>query len=345
MPANRPLKGALIGCGFVSRHHLDAWAGIPEASLVAFCEVDPLRLENAGARVPDARLYRDSASLFAAERLDFVEICTGPSSHPALVTLAAEHGAHVLCQKPSANTRAELLAMIEACEAHAVRLMIHENWRFRGWNRAIRGEIEAGVIGRPVRLRINHADTRALRPGGLDDQPFLASQPRMILMEMGCHLVDTARFLLGEVASVSATLARFGPGHPGEDLATLSLRFCSGALGLLDMTWCATPAVARPEWALNETVVEGTEATLRLLRTGSLQLERLDGQRETRPVPLPPDDQVYLEGYLKAQSHFIAHLLDDRPLESSGRDNLRTMDVIWAAYRSAEAGRTVNLTV
>lgn len=345
MPANRPLKGALIGCGFVSRYHLDAWRAIPEASIVALCEVDPGRLESAGARAPGARRYRDAAALFAAERLDFVEICTGPGTHPALVAQAAEHGAHVLCQKPSANTRAELLAMIEACEARGVRLMIHENWRFRSWNRAIHAALEAGVVGRPIRLRITHADTRALRPDGFADQPFLATQPRMILMEMGCHLVDMARFLFGEVASVSATLACLGPGHPGEDVATLSLRFQSGALGLLDMTWCASPAVARPEWALNETVVEGTEATLRLLQDGSLRLDRLDGTSTPRPVALPPDDEVYLEGYSKVQSHFIANLREDLPLESSGRDNLRTMDVIWAAYRSSAEGQTVILPV
>ncbi len=341
MPPCPPLKGALLGCGFVSRHHLDAWRGIPEAAIVALCEVDPARLEAASARAPRARLYRDSRDLFDAERLDFVEICTGPSTHPALVTQAAAHGAHVLCQKPSANTRPELLAMIDACDAHGVRLMIHENWRFRSWYRAMRSEIDAGAIGRPIRLRLFHADTRALRPDGFADQPFLATQPHMILMEMGCHLVDTARFLLGEVAAVSATIGRFGPEHPGEDLATLSLQFQSGALGLLDMTWCATPSLARPEWALNETVLEGTEATLRLLGDGSLQLERISGQREPRPVSRPPDDEVYLEAYSKAQSHFIANLLRDSPHETSGRDTLRTMDVIWAAYRSAEEGRTV----
>jgi predicted dehydrogenase len=129
----------------------------------------------------------------------------------------------VLCQKPIAEERSELLSMIETCDRASVRFMIHENWRFRPWYPALRAAIEAGDNGRPIRLRLSHRDTRALRPDGFNDQPFFREMPRLILFEMGCHLIDTARFLLGEVATVFATLGRFGSGHVGEDMTTLSL--------------------------------------------------------------------------------------------------------------------------
>jgi predicted dehydrogenase len=343
MTQTEPLRGALIGCGFVSQYHIEAWKCVPVASIVALCDVDPARLARAGERLPEARTYRDAAALFAAEALDFVEICTRPDSHPALVALAASHGAHVLCQKPAALTRPDLLAMIESCNHARVRLMIHENWRFRPWNRALRSEIDARAIGRPIRLRLAHRDTRALRPDGFADQPFCATMPRLILMEMGCHLVDTARFLLGDVATVAATLARFGAGHIGEDVATLSLTFACGALGLLDMSWCATADVARSEWALNETVVEGTEGTLKLQTDGSILRLGLNGQSERRPVPMPADDRVYLDGYIATQTHFIDGILRGTEHETSAADTLKTMSVVWAGYRSAEQGRTVRL--
>jgi predicted dehydrogenase len=233
--------------------------------------------------------------------------------------------------------------MIDACDAAGVRLMFHENWRFRPWYRALRADLDAGTIGRPIRLRIAHRDTRALRPDGFADQPYLREMPRLILLEMGCHLIDTARYLLGEVASVSATLGRFGAGHPGEDVATLSLRFAGDALGLLDLSWCAPPDLARPEWALNETVVEGTEGALRLLRDGALERVGPTGTTERRPVALPPDDQVYLGGYVATQAHFIEGLLGGSAHETSGADTLRTMEVVWSAYRSAEEGRCVSI--
>src|SRR5262245_23496164 len=112
----RPLRGGLVGCGFVSPHHIEGWKRVPDAGLGALCDVDTERTERAGRRYPHANLYSDAEQMLAAERLDFLEICTRPESHRALVSLAAEHGAHVLCQKPAALNRDDLVAMIETCE-------------------------------------------------------------------------------------------------------------------------------------------------------------------------------------------------------------------------------------
>jgi predicted dehydrogenase len=336
-----PLRGALIGCGFVSQYHLAAWREQRDARLVALCDLDPARLERAGANFPEARLFRDPAAMLAEPGLDFVEICTRPESHVALIKLAARHGVHVLCQKPAALTRDDLLEMIADCRRAGVRLMIHENWRFRPWYRALRATIDAGAIGRVIRLRMVHRDTRALRPDGFADQPYFQSMPRLILLEMGCHLIDTARYLMGEVRRVGATTGRFGGGHIGEDLATLALHFESGAFGLLDITWCAPPDVARPEWALNETAVEGSTGLLRLLTDGSIQHVGLDGRTRSEVVDLPPLDRVYVDGYRATQEHFIEGLRHGRPHETSGDQTLKTMDVVWTAYRAAEEERTL----
>jgi len=334
----------LIGCGFVSRFHLEGWAKVSQAKLVALCDRDRQRLEQASASVPRARLYTAAAALFESEDgLDFVEICTRPDSHRELVELAARSGVHVVCQKPAALARPDLEAMIEACDAAGIRLMFHENWRFRSWYRALRAELDAGTIGRPIRLRIAHRDTRALRADGFDDQPYFRTMPRLILLEMGCHLVDTARFLIGEVETVSALLGRFGSHSIGEDVALLSLQFAGGCLGLLDMSWCAPADLARAEWALNETVVEGTAGTLRLLTDGSLEWISPTGRRERKPVALPPDDQVYVAGYSATQQHFLDGLISGAEHETRASDTLRTMDVVWTAYRAAAEGRTLKV--
>ncbi len=336
------IEGALIGCGFVSPHHLEGWSRVPGARIVALCDRDPERLDAAGRWVPEARRYAEASSLFEREMsLDFVEICTHPDSHVELVGQAAERGLHVLCQKPAASDRTDFLAMIAACDRAGVRLMIHENWRFRPWYRVLRSEIASGRVGRPIRLRMMQHDTRALRPDSLANQPYLAKMSRLILMDVGCHLVDTARSLFGEVRTVAATTARFGLETVGEDVAMLALTFANGALGWLDLTWCAVPEDSRPEWALNPTVVEGTEGTIRLQTDGSLELARFDGRRERIEVPLPEDGAVYVDGYAATQRHFIEGLCTGAEHETSGTDNLSTMDVIWAAYRSAEEGRTI----
>jgi D-apiose dehydrogenase len=339
-----PLRGALIGCGHVSGFHLEAWSRSRDALIVALCDRDRHRLDRAQARIPESRRYLDAAQLFDQERaLEFVEICTPPDTHRELVDLAARSGVQILCQKPAALVRPDLLSMIETCNAAGVRIMIHENWRFRPWYRAMRAEIDSGSIGRPIRLRIAHHDTRAIRPDGFDLQPYLATMPRLILMDMGCHLVDTARYLFGEIRTISATIGRFGQRTVGEDVATLLVSFGSGALGSLDLSWCTAPDRSRLEWALNPTVAEGTEGTLRLSTDGSLELASPRGSRERRHVTLPPDDRVYVEGYAATQRHFIDGLISGTEHETSASDNLKTMDVIWTAYRSAEEGRTLSV--
>jgi predicted dehydrogenase len=336
--------GAMIGCGYVSQFHLAAWPTVPDARIVALCDTDRPRLERAGRRMPSARLYTAAAELFDREDdLDFVEICTQPESHLELVRLAARRGVHILCQKPAAPSRSEFVSMVDACMTAGVRLMIHENWRFRPWYRALRGEIEAGAVGRPIRLRIAHHDTRALRADGAAQQPYLGTMRRLILIDVGCHLVDAARYLMGEIEAVSASIGRFGRWTVGEDVAMLSLSFAGGALGWLDMSWCTPPMGGRPEWALNPTVVEGTEGTLRVLADGSLEWTGPDGRRERKPVPLPSDDQVYMEGYAAVQRHFIEGLLTGADHETNAADNLKTMDVIWASYRAAEEGRRISV--
>ena len=154
-------------------------------------------------------------------------------------------------------------------------------------------------------------------------QPYLATMPRLILMDVGFHLVDTARYLLGEIATVTATTGRFGLETAGEDVAMLSLRFAGGALGSLDLSWCTPPDGARPEWALNPTVLEGTEGTVRLQTDGSLEWIGLDGRRERKLVTLPPADQIYVDGYAATQRHFIEGLLTGAEHETRGADNLQ----------------------
>jgi predicted dehydrogenase len=343
MNVKTKLRGAVIGCGYVSQYHLAAWNKIADAEIVAICDLDAAKHQTATAIIPNARPYANAEQMLAQERLDFVEICTRPPSHVELVKLAARFGAQVLCQKPVSFHRHELLEMIEACDAGSVRFMVHENWRSRPWYRAIRAAIEAGTIGRPIRLRIAHRETRALRENGYQLQPYFSEMERLILVEMGPHLIDTARYLMGDITTVTATTARFGDHSIGEDLATLMLRFESEAMGLLDMTWCAAADTARPEWALNETVVEGTKGVLRLQTDGHLLFVDLSGKSEILRVELPSESDIYLQGYKATQEHFIAGLINGQPHETSGRDTLKTMDVIWSAYESAATGRSMQV--
>src|SRR5215213_7734984 len=131
------MKGTVIGAGFFAKHHLEAWKRIPEVEITAIADLSPGLSSQAAARWGIAHSYEDAATMIERERPDFVDIITGPYSHVALVELAAQQGAQVICQKPMAPTWDDCLKMLEITRSHGVRLLMHENWRWQPWFREI----------------------------------------------------------------------------------------------------------------------------------------------------------------------------------------------------------------
>jgi predicted dehydrogenase len=176
------LRGCLIGCGYVSHFHLEGWARQKLGRLVAVCDIDAAKAK-AACQYGVCTAYTDAREMLAKERPDFVEICTRPESHLPLVRLVAEHGIHVMCQKPIAPTLDELKEMIALCDRAKVRFMVHENFRWRSWYLRMKAELGAGRIGKAFRLGLTMHDQRCLEPNGLRDQPYFFDYPRLILYE------------------------------------------------------------------------------------------------------------------------------------------------------------------
>ena len=188
------VRGALIGCGFFAQNHLHAWGDVDGATLVAVCDVDGAKAQAAAAMFGIAGHHTDAAAMFAAEKLDFVDIVTTMETHRALVELAARHRVPTICQKPFAPTMADARAMVAACEVAGVALMVHENFRWQTPLLAVRAVLDSGVIGRPYFARVSFRT-------GYDvyaNQPYLATADRFILLDMGVHVLDVARWLMGE---------------------------------------------------------------------------------------------------------------------------------------------------
>jgi predicted dehydrogenase len=119
------LRGAIVGCGYFSRFHLEAWTRVAGAEIAAAC--DPVRER---AQAAATRAYTEAERLFAAERLDFVDLATPPETHLPLLRLAiAARVPAVLMQKPLAPSWEEALEIARVAAEAGIRLMIHENWR------------------------------------------------------------------------------------------------------------------------------------------------------------------------------------------------------------------------
>src|SRR5487761_2336163 len=144
---SKPLRIGLIGAGMVSRHHLIAWADMPDrARVVAIA--DPSR-ENAERRADEfsiSQIFADAEAMLAAIELDAVDIAAPRQFHAPLVRLAAKRGLPELCQKPLAPDLQQAIELAAEVK-NQTRLMVHENWRFRGYYRDAAAWLREGRIG------------------------------------------------------------------------------------------------------------------------------------------------------------------------------------------------------
>ncbi|HWT35792.1 MAG TPA: Gfo/Idh/MocA family oxidoreductase [Paraburkholderia sp.] len=336
------LNGALIGCGFFARNHLHAWRDIEGAHIVALCDADEARLRAAGREFGIERLYTDAGALLRAERLDFVDIATTVASHRTLVELAASQGVATICQKPFARTLDDARAMVSACEAANVPLMVHENFRWQGAIQAVGAALRAGVIGTPFWGRVSFRSAFDVFSG----QPYLAEGERFIVEDLGIHILDIARFLFGDATRVTASTSRVNPAINGEDVATIMLCHENGVNSIVDCSY----ATRLPHELFPQTLIEvdGSSGTLRLMADYQLQIHAETGTevRDAKPFALPWMSSPWeaIQGsVLNIQSHWIDCLRSGREPATSGRDNLRTLALVEATYRSAYEGRSVDV--
>ena len=344
----KPLRGALLGCGHVSPFHLKAWSLIPEAEIVALAN---RTFEKAEARalefeIPLNHVYRDYRELLDNVELDFVDIATAPHIHRQQVEAAAQHGLNIICQKPFAPTLADAKAMIDICKQANVLFSINENWRWRGWYREIKKLLDQGSIGQPryIRMARHYSATLSLPDGSLPivfkNQPYMQQMEKLIVYEWGVHLIDVLRFFFGEVNSVYARFEKVSPICQGEDRAVIVLDV-GGVTCLIDISWATVPGDQRLS-QLEQVVIEGDNGTIELLpHQGDLmRLATLETEWEKPAFHCTPGE-AYQASYNAAQRHFAECLMQGLKPETEASDNYKTMAAALAVYDSAASNQVV----
>jgi D-apiose dehydrogenase len=342
MPAS--LRAAVIGCGYFATNHLNAWAHLDGVEIAGVCDIDEAKARAAAERYQVPRWFTDPAEMLRVVRPDFVDVVTTMQSHRQLVTLCASERVPVIVQKPFAPTYADCVAMVEACDAAGVTLMVHENFRFQQPLRRVRQVLDSGVIGTPLWGRISFRTGQDVKA----PQPYLYDEERFIILDLGVHVLDVARFFLGEVDTVFCRHRRVDPRIRGEDMASVMLGHTDGATSMVDFTYESRKL---PDYASQTLVsIEGTAGAVELnpnFQLGITADGKLTVEDASDPLPRwpsaswhPAQDSVYL-----TQAHWLQRFREGREPETSGHDNLKTYAIVDAAYESAATGQAVKPVV
>jgi predicted dehydrogenase len=332
----------VIGCGFFAGNHLNSWKDLASegADLVAVCDVDAGKAKAAAAKFGVPRWYTDAAEMFAKETLGLVDIVTRMDTHRALAALAAKHGVPMIVQKPFAPEWKDCVAIVEEAEKAGLFLAVHENFRFQTPLQKVEEVLRSGVIGEPSWARISFRTGYDIYKG----QPYFYDEERFVILDLGVHVIDVARFLLGEVERVSCETQKRNPRVKAEDTATMLLRHTSGAVSVVEATYETKKLPdSFPETILE---IEGPRGAL-VTRPGYRMELTVDGRmtESTFDIPLlhwanPPWHMVE-ESVYKTCRHVLQSLKAGREAATSGRDNLRTYAVCEAAYESMATGKAV----
>ncbi len=329
------LRGAILGFGNVAVHgHVPGWRRRRDVEIVAVTDTRPAQRALLDAHLPGAAWRAGAAALLAEPGLDFVDICTPPSSHAPLIRAALERGLHVLCEKPLVSTPAELEPLAGLAAAKGRVLHTVHNWHHAPIVRRTRELVAEGRIGRVTRVVWETLRTRPAATSGegganwrLD--PEIAGGG--VLTDHGWHVFYIVQRWIGETPrTVSARLeTRRHIDWPVEDTATVRVGFERATAEIL-LTWAADE---RRNWAR----LTGTEGALEVL-DDTIVLRRA-GAEERWPCPPPlSDGSQHPEWFDPVVEQFVAAAAGPAPGGGNLAEASRCVALEHAARASSRAG-------
>ena len=317
------MRVGIVGAGLVAGVHVDAYAQVPGAHVVAVADPVRPKAERLAARC-SAEAVSDLGELTAAG-VEVVSICTPPSTHSALTVAALEAGLHVLCEKPIARTLEDARRIVAASHEAPGLLMIGHVSRFETDHRKAKQVVDAGHLGR-VRM-VSHSMTTSV-PGWSEaswlEDVDLSGGP---LVDLGVHSFDYLSWL-----TVSAPVRVNTVGTDTYALATV--RYDSGAIGLVETGW-AHPA---SHGFMLRTEVVGSAGRL-AWDYGSIN----GGTMYLADGPTTWFGPIGQRGFVAEIGHFVEAIRDGRPSPVSAEVGLTALRTALAALESLRTGRTVDL--
>ena len=264
-------------------------------------------------------------------------------THSQFVHMAAEQRLPVICQKPLGPSLAVAREMAAACRRAGVPLLVHENWRWQTPLRQLKRVLDQGDIGRVFRARIQYANSFPV----FDNQPFLKELEQFLLTDMGTHILDVARFLFGEASTVYARTHRVHTDIRSEDVATVVLGMASGATVSCEISYATR--MEHERFPQTFVFVEGALGSVELGWDYWIRTTTESGTLARRYPPpryawADPAYDVVHASIVSCHADLLAALQGVKSAETTAEDNLKTLDLVFAAYESARTRKAVELT-
>jgi UDP-N-acetyl-2-amino-2-deoxyglucuronate dehydrogenase len=339
----RKIRIAIVGCGRISKNHFGSIEQHKnEFELAALCDIDPVILA-AHADKYKVPAYRDLLEMLAKEQLDLVVLCTPSGVHPDQAVLAAKHDVHVMTEKPMATRWNDGVRMVKACDEAGVRLFVVKQNRRNTTLQLLKRAVTEKRFGK---IHMVHLNVFWTRPQSYYDQgngwrgtwEFDGGA----FMNQASHYVDLLDWLIGPVEKVQAMMSTTRDIEV-EDTGVLNVKWRNGALGSMSVTM-----LTYPQNLEGSITILGEKGTVRV---GGVAVNDIQLWQFAEPKDYDQDIQsanyettsVYGFGHPLYYKNVIDVLRGAAEPETDGREGLKSLELLIAAYLSARDGKTVSL--
>ncbi|MEE4112846.1 MAG: Gfo/Idh/MocA family oxidoreductase [Desulfobacteraceae bacterium] len=344
--SGRPVRLGVIGAGLVGAKHAAIAAGLPGCRLVGIA--DPNLATHHLAEDLTVVCYDDYQEMISAEKPDGVIIATPTERHASVGIACAEHGVHLLVEKPIASDVQAARDLIACAKKRKVQLLVGHHRRFNPLVETAREVVQSGKIGRLVAVSVLWTLLKPTDYFNVEWRRKPGGGPVLINM---IHDVDNLRYICGEIQNVYAQVSSAVRGFEVEDTACVTLRFNNGALGTVVTSDCVPS-----RWSYEATTGEnpayfnthedcylffGTEGTLAfptMKRVHYASPSKIGWEYpiQTEEIPVQEQDPLILQ-----IEHFCAVIRGEEAPRTSGEDALQTLAVIRAVLDSGASGKAL----
>ena len=339
----RKIRFALIGCGRIAANHFGAIAQhAGRCDLVAVCDSDPRALARA-AETTGARPFATLGAMLDGCDADAVIVATPSGLHPDHAVQIARAGRHVITEKPMATRWEDGKRMVGACDAAGVRMFVVKQNRRNATLQLLKRAVEKKRFGRIYMVNLNVFWTRP-------DAYYNSARWRGTweydggaFMNQASHYVDLLDWIVGPVESLQAYTATLARDIEVEDTGVLSLRWRNGALGSMNVTMLTYPSNLE-----GSITILGEKGTVRIGGVAVNEVERwefADADEDDLKVrdASYQTTSVYGHGHPLYYDNVIKVLRGEAEPETDGREGLKSLELLIAAYMSARDGKRVAL--
>ena len=336
------IHGAIIGIGKIAQTgHLPAYADPrirDQAVIVAAADPSPASRALAAQTAPGLRLYEDLQTLLAKEQVDFLDICTTPQTHRAIIEQGVSRKLHIVCEKPLASTLedAAYISTLLRAEARLAFVPCHQ-YRYSPLWVQFKRFLDGQTLKDGFLLEFSVYRTEAdpgLHRGGPVWRMEKKTSGGGILADTGVHYLYLCLWMLGLPASVSARVSRLA--HHGtevEDTALVTLEYNHGMVQII-LTWAAD----RRANSARCVTLHGS-----LVYDGQSLVRRIGDQSTRIPVADASDKTHYVTMYADLFDEFVGYVHSGTPCTPWIDEAYHAVQLLHACYRSAQEERTVHL--